>query len=172
MLFRRDDWVQDALGNALAGAQVYVCSQPATTSNIPPSPLVQLYADSAGATPITQPVLTDGYGHAFYYLASGTYTVVYYSQQIQTVILTDQNITSPVTSGWNNDGSNLGTITPAPDGSTTVFTLSGTPTPPSSLLFAVNGLTQVVTRVSGNQVTLSVAPHASSLLYALYQTTL
>lgn len=82
------------MGNALSGAQVYVCSQPATTTTIPPSPLVQLYADSAGTTPITQPVLTDGYGHAFYYVSPGTYTVVYYSPQILETILPDQTIGS------------------------------------------------------------------------------
>jgi hypothetical protein len=92
--YRRDEWVQDALGNAISGAQVYVCSQPATTGSIPPSPLAQLYADSAGVTPLTQPVLTDGYGHAFYYVLPGTYTVVYYSQQIEEVVLADQNINS------------------------------------------------------------------------------
>lgn len=89
---RRDDWVTDAMGNALSGTQVYVCSQPATTTSIPPSPLVQLYSDPAGAFPITQPVLTDGYGHAAYYVAPGTYTVVYYSPQILEQVLPDQTI--------------------------------------------------------------------------------
>jgi hypothetical protein len=88
--FRRDDWVTDALGNAISGAGVYVCSQPANTGIIPPSPLVQLYADPNGMTPITQPVQTDGFGHAAYYVAAGTYTVVYYSPQIQEVVLPDQ----------------------------------------------------------------------------------
>lgn len=90
--YRRDDWVTDALGNAQPGAQVYVCTQPANTGTIPPSPLASLFADSAGATPIAQPVLTDGYGHAAYYLAPGTYTVVYFSPQIQETILPDQSI--------------------------------------------------------------------------------
>lgn len=89
---RRDDWVTDAMGNALSGTQVYVCSQPATTTSIPPSPLVQLYSDPAGAFPITQPVLTDGYGHAAYYVTPGTYTVVYYSPQILEQVLPDQTI--------------------------------------------------------------------------------
>lgn len=90
--FRRDDWVTDALGNAISGASVYVCSQPANTGTIPPSPEVQLYADPLGTTPISQPVLTDGYGHAFYYVLPGTYTIVYYSPQIQEVVLADQTI--------------------------------------------------------------------------------
>lgn len=100
--YRRDDWVTDAMGNAQSGASVYVCSQPATTGTIPPSPLVQLYSDPAGANPITQPVVTDGFGHAAYYVAAGTYTVLYYSPQIQEVVLPDQliggaGVTFPVT---------------------------------------------------------------------------
>jgi hypothetical protein len=91
---RRDDWLTDAMGNALSGASVYVCSQPATTTSIPPSPLAQLYSDPNGAFPITQPVLTDGYGHAAYYVTPGTYTVVYYSPQILETILPDQTIGS------------------------------------------------------------------------------
>lgn len=99
---RRDDWITDAMGNAQSGAQVYVCSQPATTTSIPPSPLVQLYSDPLGANPISQPVIADGYGHAFYYVAPGTYTIVYYSPQIQEVILADQtigtgNVSFPIT---------------------------------------------------------------------------
>lgn len=90
--YRRDEWVTDAQGNAISGAGVYVCSQPATTNTIPPSPLVQLYADPNGVTPLAQPVQTDGYGHAFYYVSPGIYTVVYYSPQIQQVTLLDQDI--------------------------------------------------------------------------------
>lgn len=91
---RSDQWVTDALGNAISGASVYFCSQPASTGSIPPSPLIALYADPAGVTPITQPVLTDGYGHAFAYMAPGTYTVVYSSPNIQQVNLADQTIGS------------------------------------------------------------------------------
>lgn len=99
---RRDDWVTDAMGNAISGANVYVCSQPATTGSIPPSPLVQIYADSAGVTPITQPLVADGYGHTFFYVAPGTYTIVYNSPQILTQVLADQtigagNVSFPIT---------------------------------------------------------------------------
>jgi hypothetical protein len=79
-----------------------VCSQPATTGSIPPSPLVQIYADSAGVTPITQPLVADGYGHTFFYVAPGTYTIVYNSPQILTQVLADQtigagNVSFPIT---------------------------------------------------------------------------
>jgi hypothetical protein len=168
---RRDDWITDALGNAQSGASVYVCSQPATTTSIPPSPLAQLYSDPAGAFPITQPVITDGYGHAFYYLPSGTYTVIYTSPQIQEVILPDQVVVSLITATWNNDGSNIGTITGAINGSNTLFTLSAAPTPATSLLFMTNGLVQAGWLLSGSTVTLAVAPHAGSILTAIYQTT-
>jgi len=167
---RRDDWVTDALGNAISGASVYVCSQPATTNTIPPSPEVQLYADSAGVTPITQPVITDGYGHAFYYVAPGTYTVVYYSPQIQQLNLLDQAIVSTGTSNWSNDSSNAGTITGSVDGTNTVFVLSGTPLPAASLFFMVNGVFQQGFTLSGATVTLPVAPHASNVLNAIYST--
>ncbi len=64
MSIARDDrWVADALGVALAGAQVYWCTQPASTTANPPSPLATIYTDSTGTTPLTQPVLTDGFGH-------------------------------------------------------------------------------------------------------------
>src|ERR1700733_2346779 len=132
--YRRDDWVQDARGNALSGVDVYVCTQPANSSSLPPSPLEQLYADPAGATPITQPVITDGYGHAEYYAAQGTYTIVYFSPQIQEVVLVDQIIVSPfndVTTTWNNDSSTASTITGAINGTNTVFTLSASPLPPT-----------------------------------------
>jgi hypothetical protein len=171
--YRRDDWVTDALGNAIAGASVYVCSQPATTSTIPPSPLVQLYADPNGVTPLTQPVLTDGYGHAFYYTEQGIYTVLYSSPQIQEVILTDQVIVSPsniVTGLWNSDSSTAGSITGAINGSNVTFQLSGQPLPVTSLLFAVNGVIQTGYTISGQTVTLATAPHTGNVLSAIYQT--
>ena len=75
-LARFDTWVRSTVGPAAAGTQVYICSQPAVTSAIPPSPLIQLYADSGAATTITQPLVADGFGHASAYLTAGSYTVV------------------------------------------------------------------------------------------------
>jgi hypothetical protein len=170
---RRDDWVTDAMGNALSGASVYVCSQPSNTSSIPPSPLVQLYSDPLGADPITQPVLTDGYGHAFYYTSPGAYSIIYYSPQIQTVILLDQLIVQPANTfatTWNNDSSNAGTISGAVNGSNVTFILSAAPTPSASLLFTINGVVQYGWTISGSTVTLAVAPHTGNILNAIYQT--
>src|ERR1700761_7338091 len=94
--FRRDDYVQDALGNAISGANVYVTSQPTNTGHfsdddirVPPSPRVQLYSAPLGVNPISNPVQTDGYGHAFCYTLPGVSTVTYYSPQIAPVTLTD-----------------------------------------------------------------------------------
>lgn len=128
------------MGNALSGASVYVCSQPATTTAIPPSPLAQLYSDPNGAFPITQPVMTDGYGHAAYYVTPGTYTVVYYSPQILETILPDQtigsgNVAFPITipEGGTNATTaaqaliNLGAAASGANADITSMTAIGTP---------------------------------------------
>lgn len=74
--FRSDGWVKSVLGQAIAGAQIYVCTQPADVSYVPPIPQAAIYSDSAGLLPITQPLSTDGFGHYDFYVAYGTYTVV------------------------------------------------------------------------------------------------
>jgi hypothetical protein len=75
--YRADGWVKSVLGQAIAGASIYICTQPADTSYVPPVPLAQIYSDPAGLSPITQPILTDGFGHYDYYAATGTaYTEV------------------------------------------------------------------------------------------------
>jgi hypothetical protein len=171
-LFRSDRWVQDALGNAIAGASVAFCSQPANTATLPPSPLIQLFADPAGDTPITNPLTTDGFGHAFAYMTQGTYTVVVYSPRIQTLVLQDQLVVAPaqnVLTAWNADSSTSGTITGAVNGSNVVFELSAAPVPVQSLVFAVNGVIQAGYTVSGNTVTLQTAPHTGNVLNAVYQ---
>lgn len=171
--YRYDSWCTDALGNAIAGASVAFCSQPANTSTQPPSPLIQLYADPNGVTPIANPLTTDGYGHAFAYMAEGVYTVVTYSPRIETVILEDQVVTSPTSAPttWNSDSSTAGTITGAINGTNPAFTLSGAPAPSTSLVFTVNGLVSTVVSVSGNVVNLATAPHTGSQLAAVYQIT-
>ena len=91
-LARFDTWVRSAVGPAAAGASVYICSQPAFTSNVPPSPLVQLYSDNAGANPIAQPLVADGFGHAYGYCSAGTYTVVVVGGGIVQQVFPDQLI--------------------------------------------------------------------------------
>ena len=74
--FRSDGWVKSVIGQAVAGAQIYVCSQPADISFVPPLPQVALFADASGVTTLAQPVITDGFGHYDFYVPYGTYTVV------------------------------------------------------------------------------------------------
>jgi hypothetical protein len=171
--YRTDQTVQDGLGRAIAGASVAICSQPAVTSTIPPSPLVQLYADSAGLNPIVNPLTTDSLGHAFAYLNQGAYTIVYYSPVTLTTIRTDQLVITPANAlsvTYNNDSSNAGTITGVINSTNTVFVLSATPSPSTSLLFSVNGVLQSGFSLSGSTVTLNVAPHTGNQLGAIYQT--
>lgn len=66
---RAEITTQDGLGRALAGAAVYWLLQPATVPvSQPPSPLATVYTDITGDTPLTQPILTDGFGYAYCYL--------------------------------------------------------------------------------------------------------
>jgi hypothetical protein len=169
--YRRDEVVTDSMGNPLSGIEVYLCGQPASTNVTPPVPLIQLYADSAGQKPITQPVVTDGYGRASYYAAQGIYTCVYWSTQIAglQVVLPDQAIVPPNPGAdFNSDSSANGTITGTIDGRNTVFTLSAAPVVPGSLIFMVNGLAQVGFTLAGAVVTLAVAPRAGDVLTAVY----
>lgn len=90
--FRNDGFVKSTLGPAVPGAQIYVATQPANVASLPPSPLANIYSDSDGLIPITQPILTDGFGHYDFYVLPGTYTIVVgLSGQIQQ-IYPDQTI--------------------------------------------------------------------------------
>jgi hypothetical protein len=72
--WRIDEYVKAANGYAMANGQVFFCTQPANTMAFPPSPLATLYADPFGLTPISQPLIADGFGHVDAYVAAGTYT--------------------------------------------------------------------------------------------------
>ena len=101
-LARDDRYVTDAQGRALAGAQVYWCLQPASTVNNPPSPLATIYASITGGTPETQPVLTDGFGHADAYMDDTVlYTVVVWHPLFgpNPIVLPDQTIGGAGVSG-------------------------------------------------------------------------
>lgn len=75
-IFRTDGWVKSATGPAVPGAQIYLCTQPANTDAAPPTPLATIYSDPQGLVPITQPILTDGFGHYDFYTRGGLYTLV------------------------------------------------------------------------------------------------
>src|SRR5580698_9145591 len=104
--YRRDDYLQDSMGNPISGVSVYLLDQPANNTN-PPTPQARIYADALGTVPIIQPVITDAYGHASYYAEQGLYTCLYYSPQIDglQVVLVDQAIVPPQSNNpsWNFD---------------------------------------------------------------------
>jgi hypothetical protein len=96
-MFRMDGSINSAQGPALNGVLVYVCTQPAVTTTIPPSPLASLFTNSAGTTPLANPVVSDGLGNWFFYAATGTYTIVYFDPigRIPTTVFADQQVVSP-----------------------------------------------------------------------------
>lgn len=108
--YRSDGWVKTVQGPAVPGAQVYVCFQPANTSppatpprTTPtpwqgPNPQAPIFSD-AGLTPITQPVITDGFGHYDFYALPGLYTVVILFGGTVQEVLVDQSIGNVGTSG-------------------------------------------------------------------------
>src|ERR1700676_4205831 len=89
--WRIDEFVKAANGPALAGAEVFFANQPANTKTYPPTPLTQLYADPFGVTPITQPLIADGFGHVSAYVAAGTYTEVVAINNINQLVYPDQS---------------------------------------------------------------------------------
>lgn len=130
-IVRAEITVQDALGRALAGAQVYWCTQPASTSVNPPSPLATVYTDITGVTPETQPILTDGFGYAFTYLDDTVlYTIVIWHPLFGSnpLVYPDQGYGSGGGGGGglqSFSGVPTGTI----DGTNTIFTLVNGSTP-------------------------------------------
>src|ERR1700693_6001495 len=90
--FRSDGWVKAVTGQAVPGAQVYVATQPANIATAPPSPLATIYSDPNGLVPITQPILTDGFGHYDFYVLPGTYTVMIALNGVVQQVYPDQSI--------------------------------------------------------------------------------
>lgn len=170
-LGRDDRWIQDALGRNLAGAQCYWCSQPATTNVNPPSPLMTVYADLAGTMPITQPVLSDGFGHADVYLTEGvlfTFVVWHPLFGINPIVLPDQLIGGGGGAVSVFAGIPTGTI----DGTNRVFTVVNGSTPLTALptqitawlnFPLIQGLGYSLAVVAGQlQITYAVAPQPAS----------
>lgn len=90
--FRFDGWVKSAQGPAVPGAQIYVCTQPANATALPPTPLANIFSDVNGLVPITQPILTDGFGHFDFYAAAAVYTIVVGLGGIVQQVYPDQSI--------------------------------------------------------------------------------
>lgn len=92
-LYRIDGWVKLVSGQAVAGAQVYVCApQPTDTSFIPPEPLASAWSDPQGVSPITFPIFTDGFGHYDAYLLPGVYTLVIVNNGAVQAVYADQSV--------------------------------------------------------------------------------
>ena len=90
--FRTDGWVKSSLGPAIPGTQIYVCTQPANIASAPPSPLAAIFSDPNGLVPITQPIITDGFGHYDFYTTPGVYTVIVGLGGIVQQVYPDQSI--------------------------------------------------------------------------------
>lgn len=136
MAIGRDDrWLTDAQGRALAGAQVYWCTQPAIApSSPPPEPLATIYTDITGVTPETQPILTDGFGHAWTYLnTSAFYTVVMYHPLFgaNPIVIPDQNLAGGTASIMPFSGTLTGTL----DGTNRIFTISVSSSPQAMIVW-------------------------------------
>lgn len=98
-VFRTDGWVKTAQGPAVPGAQIYVCTQPANIAALPPTPLANIFSDPQGLVPITQPIITDGFGHYDFYAAAGVYTTIVGLGGLIQQVYPDQSIGGAGSSG-------------------------------------------------------------------------
>jgi hypothetical protein len=120
--------LQTALGQAVAGAEVYILSQPANLTTL--TPQAQVYADPLGNVPLTQPLYTDGFGQFVAYVAPGVYTVVYISEITGQLVYEDQNIAvgggTPGSTTFDEIGSGTNTTAAMVVGSGASLAPSGT----------------------------------------------
>ena len=146
LFYRRDDDVQNGLGEAVPNIAVTYLMQPGLTP-------AAIYSDPAGTDPVANPQYTNGLGQTAIYAAAGLYTISYSGEQIQTLTYPDQLI-GP---GGSSGNTFTRTIpTPLPDGTVRIFTLGVTPTTPANDLFFVAGSLvpyETAYTVAGNTVT-------------------
>lgn len=169
-IFRRDDTVQNTLGNAISGAKVYVLTQPANVSAL--TPLAPIYSDTSG-TAASNPQITDGFGHAVEYLNDGQlYTIVYVYPNGTQVVYPDQFVGSAAGAPLSFAGVPTGTI----DGANSQFTMVNGSTPLTAIptqatvwlnFPLINGLGYALI-LSGGQVKIvfANAPQPGDSLYA------
>lgn len=175
MAISRDDrWITDTQGRAISGAEVWYCTQPASTASLPPSPLAPIYGNLAASTPLTQPLITDGFGHAFAYMDdTQLYTVVVSHQLLgpNPIVLIDQDI------GGGSGGVGLLPVQETPigtvNGTNTIFTLTYPPTQP--LIWnnypLVEGLGYTLSGPGNQTITFANAPRPSiDTIFANYWT--
>jgi hypothetical protein len=174
-LLRDDRTILDALGRALSGAACFWCApQPAVTTTFPPSPLAPVFTDTTGDTPITQPVLSDGFGAAHVYIDDGslfTFVVFHPLFGPNPIVLPDQSLGSGGGGGGSVavfSGVPSGTI----DGTNKTFTVLNGSTPltaiPAQITAWLNfplieGLGYSLAVVDGQlQITYANAPQPAS----------
>jgi hypothetical protein len=76
---QRVNVVQGDTGQAIAGANIWVCTgmvQPAYSSTPACAPAAAIYSDPMLMNPVTQPLVSDGLGNYNYFGVAGTYTEV------------------------------------------------------------------------------------------------
>jgi len=146
-----DGWVKTAQGPAIAGAQIYVCTQPANIPTIPPaapSPLALIYSDPNGLVPIAQPIITDGFGHYDFYALPGLYTVVVSYNGVVQNYYTDQS---------------LGAVGTGGGGTSLVLEVNGTPTSNQLLLNLASGSGVTLADLGGGTVQISASSSGITL---------
>jgi hypothetical protein len=134
--------------------------------------LATTYTDTTGGTPLAQPVLTDGFGHAYAYMSDAVLYTIVISHPLfgaNPIILTDQAVP-----GVGGGGSTYTPFSEVPagavDGVNTTFTLTYSPVA-GSLLYTLNQLPQTPGlnyTITGNVITVAVAPSTGFLPYAYY----
>jgi len=169
-ILRRDDTVTNTLGNAIAGASVYVLTQPADVSTL--TPLAPVYSDGSG-TPAANPQISDGFGHTAEYLNDGQlYTVVYVYPNGAQQVYPDQFVGSSSGAPVPFSGVPTGTK----DGTNKVFTMVNGSTPlgviPTLSFVWINfslipGLGYSLSVVGGEvKITFATAPASTDALWA------
>jgi hypothetical protein len=157
--FRSDGWVKAVTGQAVPGAQIYVCTQPANVAFSPPTPLASIFSDPNGLVPITQPILTDGFGHYDFYVLPGTYTVVVALGNVIQQVYPDQSI--GVSGGGGGTVSSVGLTD-----TTGIFSISNSPITSSgniSIGFSTESANKVL---AGPATGVAAAPTFRSLVLA------
>jgi hypothetical protein len=91
-LVRYDNVIRTAVGQSVAGAQIWVLNQPTTSLGMVPSPQAQIFGSATSTTPLTQPISSDGQGHLFFYAQSGTYTILIRSPYTGQTVIPDQSL--------------------------------------------------------------------------------
>lgn len=71
---RKDDVIFNSRGQPLAGAQIRVCANNATTTS-PCTPLASIFSDVAMTQAAANPLTTDGMGNYSFYAAPGRYVI-------------------------------------------------------------------------------------------------